>query len=136
MEKWQITLTEKKHSSNQLFSNFYRKNVTFTKFLSKKSESKFPQFLHCLNWTWGKRLVVNKTLIGRFSHKYNFDGILAFFARFHVIFVFVFCNYFDSLTSPLGNHPTLPQNCNLFSIKKGLFSYVVKPRCGKAQLTK
>ena len=33
-------------SSNQLISIFFSKNVTFTKFLSKKSDSKFPQFPH------------------------------------------------------------------------------------------
>ena len=27
--------------------NFFRDNVIFTKFLSKKCGSKFPQFLHC-----------------------------------------------------------------------------------------
>ena len=33
---------KKKNSSNQLFSNFFSKNVNFTKFLPKKGESKFP----------------------------------------------------------------------------------------------
>ena len=37
----------KKISSNQLFSNLFSKNVTFTKFFPKKSESKFPEFPHC-----------------------------------------------------------------------------------------
>ena len=32
---------------NQLFSNFFSKNVTFTKFLPKKCEREFPQFPHC-----------------------------------------------------------------------------------------
>ena len=33
---------EKKISSNQLFSNFFSKTVTFTKFLPEMRESKFP----------------------------------------------------------------------------------------------
>ena len=36
-----------KISSNQLFSNFFSKTVTFTKFLPKKREREFPQFPHC-----------------------------------------------------------------------------------------
>jgi len=39
-------LTEKK-SSNQLFSNFFCKSITFTKFLRKKCEREILQFLHC-----------------------------------------------------------------------------------------
>ena len=39
------THTEKS-PSNQLFSNFFSKTVTFTKFLLKEFESKFPEFLH------------------------------------------------------------------------------------------
>ena len=35
-------VTQKKNSSNQLFSIFFHKNVTFTKFLSKKCDSEFP----------------------------------------------------------------------------------------------
>ena len=35
-----------KSPSNQLFSNFFSKTVTFTKFLLKEFESKFPEFLH------------------------------------------------------------------------------------------
>jgi len=61
--------TEKK-SSNQLFSNLFIANVTFTKFLSKQSESKFPQF-------------------SKFSRKNifpHFQSILTLFARFHIIF--------------------------------------------------
>ena len=45
------TLSLKKISSNQLFSNFFSKTVTFTKFLPKMHESKFPEFPHCaLQW--------------------------------------------------------------------------------------
>ena len=36
------SLSPKKISSNQLFSDFFSKSVTFTKFLPKMSESKFP----------------------------------------------------------------------------------------------
>ena len=39
--KWKIHSHQKKISSNQLFSNFFSKNVAFTKFLPKKCESKF-----------------------------------------------------------------------------------------------
>ena len=41
-------------SSNQLFCNFFfNENVIFTKFLPKKSESKFQHFhtVHCLDFT-------------------------------------------------------------------------------------
>ena len=37
-----LSPTRKKISSNQLFSNFISKTVTFTKFFSKTFESKFP----------------------------------------------------------------------------------------------
>ena len=47
VEKWKIYCHPKKISSNQLFSIFFGKNVTFTKFLLKKCDSKFPQFPHC-----------------------------------------------------------------------------------------
>ena len=49
---WKIekfTVTQKKNSSNQLFSIFFSKYVTFTKFLSKKCDSKFLQFPHCVS---------------------------------------------------------------------------------------
>ena len=48
---WKIekfTVTQKKNSSNQLFSIFFSKYVTFTKFFSKMCDSKFPQFPHCV----------------------------------------------------------------------------------------
>ena len=35
--------------SNQLFSSFFSKTVTFTKFLPKKWESTFPLFPHCVH---------------------------------------------------------------------------------------
>ena len=38
--------TEKNISWNQLFSKFFTKSVTFTKFLPKKCEREFPQFPH------------------------------------------------------------------------------------------
>ena len=41
------TLTEKKNSSNQLFSIFFSKTVTFTKFLPKMRESEFLEFPQC-----------------------------------------------------------------------------------------
>ena len=51
VEKWKIYSHWKKISSNQLFSNFFSKTVTFTKFLPKMHESKFPEFPHCaLQW--------------------------------------------------------------------------------------
>ena len=34
-------------SSNQLFSNFFSKAIAFTKFLRKKCEREFLEFLHC-----------------------------------------------------------------------------------------
>ena len=43
VENWKIYWQPKKISSNQLFSFYFSKNVTFTKFLSKKYDSK-PQF--------------------------------------------------------------------------------------------
>ena len=41
VEKWKIYCHWKKISSNQLFSNFFSKNVIFTKFLLKICGSKF-----------------------------------------------------------------------------------------------
>ena len=42
-----FSLTEKKISSNQLFSDFFSKTIAFTKFLRKKCEREFLQFPHC-----------------------------------------------------------------------------------------
>ena len=67
---WRKNYPHGKKSSNQLFSNLFIANVTFTKFLSKQSESKFPQF-------------------SNFSRKNifpHFQSILTLFARFHIIF--------------------------------------------------
>ena len=36
-----FSLTEKKNSSNQLFSDFFSKTIAFTKFLRKKCEREF-----------------------------------------------------------------------------------------------
>ena len=47
VEKGKIYLHWKKLSSNQLFSNFFSKTVTFTKFLPKMRESEFPEFPQC-----------------------------------------------------------------------------------------
>ena len=66
-----FSLTEKKFSWNQLFSNFFSKTVTFKKFCPKKREREFPQFSHCVQctlwknekftysrvWTFPKKLV-------------------------------------------------------------------------------
>ena len=43
-------LTEKKISSNQLFSNFFSKTIAFTKFLRQMCEREFLQFPHCGMW--------------------------------------------------------------------------------------
>ena len=40
-------VSPKNISSNQLFSNFFSKNATFTKFLPKMCETKSQQFPHC-----------------------------------------------------------------------------------------
>ena len=48
VEKWKIYSHWRKISSNQLFSNFFSKTVTFTKFLSKKCEREFLVFPHSL----------------------------------------------------------------------------------------
>ena len=49
-------LSLKKISSNQLFGDFFSKTVTFTKYLPKMRESKFPYFPHCVVcwtvWKW------------------------------------------------------------------------------------
>ena len=46
-----VEITENSHwkifSSNHLFSNFFSKTVTLTKFLPKMRESEFPKFPHC-----------------------------------------------------------------------------------------
>ena len=41
------SLSLKKNSSNQLFSNFFSKTIAFTKFLRKKCGREFLQFPHC-----------------------------------------------------------------------------------------
>ena len=43
VEKFKIYSHQKNISSNQFFSNSFSKPVTFTKFLPKMSERKFPQ---------------------------------------------------------------------------------------------
>ena len=68
VEKWKILSHWKKISSNQLFSSFVSKNVVFTKFLSKKCESKFSQFLHCELSVWN----CSFTIIRRKFHEINF----------------------------------------------------------------
>ena len=45
-------LPPKNISSNQLFSDFFRKNVTLTKFLPKPCETKTRQFPHCVIVIW------------------------------------------------------------------------------------
>ena len=52
--KMKNLLSPKINSSNQLFS----KNITFTKFLTKLCESKFPLYSHC-----GPRLALIKNLV-------------------------------------------------------------------------
>ena len=47
MWKMKNLLLPKNISSKQLFGNFVGKTYVFTKFLSKKCESKFLQFPHC-----------------------------------------------------------------------------------------
>ena len=42
VKKREIYSHQKNISSNQLFSDFFSKNVGFTKFLPEKCESKFP----------------------------------------------------------------------------------------------
>ena len=50
-------LSTKKNSSNQLFSNFFSKTVTFTKFLPKMRESEFPEFPQC---DWKNSMQIEK----------------------------------------------------------------------------
>ena len=47
VEKREILSHWKKISSNQLFSNFFLKNVIFMKFLTKMCETTSQQFPHC-----------------------------------------------------------------------------------------
>ena len=47
VEKMKIYSNQIFFSSNQLFSNFFSKNVAFSKFLPKIRESKFPKLPHC-----------------------------------------------------------------------------------------
>ena len=56
VENWMI-FSQRFFSSNQVSSSFFCKTITFTKFLPKKCESKFPKFLHCnslkkFSWNW------------------------------------------------------------------------------------
>ena len=48
VEITEIDFHREKIPSNQLFSKFFSKHVSFTKFLPKNSESKFPKFPHCV----------------------------------------------------------------------------------------
>ena len=50
MEKREILSHQKKISSKQLFSNFFSKTITFTKFLQKECEREFLQFPHCAQY--------------------------------------------------------------------------------------
>ena len=55
-----ISLTFDEKIAKMLFSNFFSKNVTFTKFLPKVRETKFQQFPHCVfvemkNLLWSHR---------------------------------------------------------------------------------
>ena len=64
-------LFRKKISSNQLFSNFFSKNVIFTKFLPKMCDSKFPL---CLAQKIRVPSVFTKkdhSIIKRFHEKYQ-----------------------------------------------------------------
>ena len=47
---WKIlhNVEKRKISSNQLFSNFFSKSLTFTEFLPKMCETKLQQFPHCV----------------------------------------------------------------------------------------
>ena len=60
-------------SSNQLFSNFFNKNVTFTKFLSKMGETKSQQFPHCVT---EKPLCLVKMFFSGFFFPKNFKIVL------------------------------------------------------------
>ena len=48
VEKRKIWSHQKNISSNQLFSNFFSKSITFTEFLPKMCETKSRQFPHCV----------------------------------------------------------------------------------------
>ena len=49
-------LSPNKISSNQSFSNFFRKTVDFTRFLPNKCESKFPTVWKCRKFTPASKL--------------------------------------------------------------------------------
>ena len=69
--KMKILLSLKKNSSNQLSSNFFSKNVIFTKFLPKMCDSKFPL---CLAQKIRVPSVFTKkdhSIIKRFHEKYQ-----------------------------------------------------------------
>ena len=77
---WKKIFSRLKNISwNQVFSNYFSKYIAFTKFLSKKCESKFLQFPHCVtllnNWSdpcmilWSKFL--KKTSFNSFSQTWN-----------------------------------------------------------------
>ena len=60
--KTRNSLSLKKLSSNQLFSNFFSKTIAFTKFLRKKCEREFLQFPHCVKVNFRDFQTVEKYL--------------------------------------------------------------------------
>ena len=67
--KWKIYCHQKNISSNQLFSNFFSKNVAFTKFLPKMSESEIPWFRNkCLDFTEFLRQIGDSSKFTQFPH--------------------------------------------------------------------
>ena len=80
VEKREILSHRKKISWNQLFSNFFSETVTFTKFLPKKRESKFPKFAHCLEkwkiYSHRKKISSNQLISNSFSKTVTFTRFL------------------------------------------------------------
>ena len=83
--------------SNQLFSSFFSKTVTFTKFLPKKWESTFPLFPHCVHvafsstvWKFRKfthtHFLLKKFLKSWFHEKrFQWERISCFSTLCHVV---------------------------------------------------
>ena len=77
VEKWKIYSHRNFLSSNQLSSNFISKIIVFTKFLSKKCESKFPQFPQCGTFSFlNSNLRQNGRVFFQLKIQYNFLKML------------------------------------------------------------
>ena len=88
VEKWKICSHRKNISSNQLFGDFFSKNVAFTKFLPKKCEREYPQCSvektrNCLSHFFDKNFVKVTVLLKKLWNSW-FDEIFSDNSKFFI----------------------------------------------------